>query len=360
MITKEFRQLVLDKLFKNGKMNHYCLKFSWFEDYGLVDLYNQIITNTDFLDIYNPSLRERIFYIENLYSAAQLCKYCDSNKLGYNPFKKKLHIRCNSKECRSKHSHITSTILNANLTDKQRRIKSEKISIGNSGTLESRFGKARADELKEDNRIRNIGRKLSAETINKMIHTRTGHLVSGETRKKISDANKIIHNSKEFRDKYKETYDNSRIKQSETMKRKIASGEFTPPVHNSWTHWDIKIKDGNSIKKFRSGWEGSFWVLNKHTNYEKLRIQYEYKNTIKNYIVDFIDQENKVVYEIKPDSLKTNEINKAKEDALIKWCLENKYTYIPINNGWFHENAKNIDYIQYPCLHKSMKQFLKI
>ena len=360
MITEEFRQLVLDKLFKDGKINKCATRNDWIIQRGLQELYKNILEYTNFLDSYNPSLRERIFYIENLYSNTQLCKYCNTNKLEYNICKAAFRTYCSNKECRGKHHGIMSKISLQNMTEEQRQIKAKKCSIGNSGTFESRFGKEKSDILKLKCHNRAIGKSQSQETINKRIASRSGYITSEETKRKISETNRKTHTSKEFRDKHKETYDNSRIKQSISMKKRIADGEFTPPIHNSWTHWNIKINDGNGIKKFRSGWEGSFWVLNKHTNYEKLRIQYEYNNVIKNYIVDFIDQENKIVYEIKPDSLKTIEINKVKEDALTKWCLENKYTYIPINNSWFRENAKYIDYAQYPCLHKSMKQFLKI
>lgn len=360
MITEEFRQLVLEKLFNGNRINRKCTNKDWFNNRGLLKLYNEIFEYTKFLDSYNPSLRERIFYIENLYNNVQVCKYCNTNKLEYNICKAGFRSYCSNKECRGKHHGAMSKIALNSMTDEQRQIKAKKCSVGNSGTFESRFGKEKSDILKAKGRRRMLGTIQSQETINKRILSLQGHITSEETKRKISETNRKTHTSREFRDKYKETYDNSRIKQSISMKRRIADGDFTPPVHNSWTHWDIKINDGDNVKKFRSGWEGSFWVLNKHTQYETLRIPYEYNNVIKNYIVDFIDQENKVVYEIKPDSLKTNDINKAKEEALTKWCVENNYTYKPINNSWFHENAKNIDYIQYPCLQKSMKQFLKI
>ena len=67
MITEEFRALVLDKLFKNGKIHKRATREDWIIQHELQELYKNILEHTNFLDSYNQSLRERIFYIENLY-----------------------------------------------------------------------------------------------------------------------------------------------------------------------------------------------------------------------------------------------------------------------------------------------------
>ena len=52
----------------------------------------------------------------------------------------------------------------------------------------------------------------------------------------------------------------SKIKQSKTMKSKIKNGDFTPQITNSWTHHNNKFVY-NHIN-FRSSWELLFYLLN--------------------------------------------------------------------------------------------------
>lgn len=118
----------------------------------------------------------------------------------------------------------------------------------------------------------------------------------------------------------------TRKKHSNTVKRKILNGEFTPKSNNRRTHKRLYF-DGYS---FRSSWELKFYKhkkdLGELLEYETLRIPYNYENDTKVYIVDFIDKANKKVYEIKPKSM-VDDKTKAKESALIQWALNNDYTY---------------------------------
>ncbi len=150
-------------------------------------------------------------------------------------------------------------------------------------------------------------------------------------------------------------------KQSNKMKENIAEGKFTPCVTNSWANSRCKIEIDGFEKKYRSTWEAVFQILNPTCKYEKLRIKYisPKDNEWHNYIVDFIDEVNKKVYEVKPNSTKNTEINIIKEKYLLKWCYENNYTYNQINDDWFFENAKKLDYNKYDNkINKGMKQFL--
>jgi len=150
-----------------------------------------------------------------------------------------------------------------------------------------------------------------------------------------------------------------KIKQSNTMKEKIRKGEFTPPITNSWANSKIrfKIEDEHC---FRSTWEAAFYILNPKILYEKTRIPYIHTDGIqRNYIVDFTDVENKILFEIKPDATKDLKNNINKRNAAILWCKQNGYIYKMINNDYFKENAKKINYINYPNkLKKGMEQFL--
>jgi hypothetical protein len=145
-------------------------------------------------------------------------------------------------------------------------------------------------------------------------------------------------------------------KRSDSMKKLIVSGKFTPCVTNSWCKSRVII---NNIP-FRSSWEAAFYILNERIKYEKVRIPYLNESGIqKIYIVDFVDTLNKRLFEIKPKINKHISNNILKEQAAIKWSEQNGYTYTSINDDYFYANAKKIDYTLYdPKLKVSMKQFL--
>jgi hypothetical protein len=127
-------------------------------------------------------------------------------------------------------------------------------------------------------------------------------------------------------------------KQSIGIKAAIQSGKFTPAVTNSWANSRILLNINGELKKFRSSWEAYFQLVNQSALYEKLRIPYIYNNISRNYIVDFIDIQNKILYEIKPESLKTSEMNLVKEEAAIRWAKSNGYEYRIISDDWFFKN----------------------
>jgi hypothetical protein len=159
----------------------------------------------------------------------------------------------------------------------------------------------------------------------------------------------------------KERWDILAKRQSKIMKEKIASGEFTPCVTNSWANSRCKIEIDGFEKKYRSSWDAAFQILNPMCEYEKLRIRYisPEDNDWHNYITDFIDEENKILYEIKPKGLKDTPKNKAKFEAANKWCKQNKFQFMVISNKWFIENAPKINFKAYdPKILKGMKQFL--
>jgi hypothetical protein len=146
------------------------------------------------------------------------------------------------------------------------------------------------------------------------------------------------------------------------MKKKIKDGEFTPCVTNSWAKSMCKIKHNGVVYKYRSTWEAFFQMVNVDFQYEKLRIPYTYKGIEHNYITDFIDEKNRVVYEIKPDSEIVKPKNKAKEKYATKWCSENDYRYEIISNDWFMKNYTKYKYLVYgnpdeKKLLKNLKQF---
>lgn len=144
---------------------------------------------------------------------------------------------------------------------------------------------------------------------------------------------------------------------SDSMKKLIELGKFTPCITNSWCKSRVII---NNIP-FRSSWEAVFYILNDKVEYEKIRIPYVNGDGIKKiYIVDFLDEQNKRLFEIKPKSNIHTPNNALKEQAAKKWASQNGYLYTIITDEYFYINAKKIDYNLYdPKLKASMKQFLK-
>lgn len=177
--------------------------------------------------------------------------------------------------------------------------------------------------------------------------------------KRLSESRKGKNNPRHKRSK--DDWQKSYAKQSNKMKQNIAEGKFTPCVTNSWANSRCKIEIDGFEKKYRSSWDAAFQIINPNCEYETLRIQYisPKDNKWHNYLVDFIDHDKKIVYEIKPSFFIMNDINKAKLDALNKWSLENNYCCEVISESWFKDNAKYIDYSKYDeKIKNGMSQFL--
>jgi hypothetical protein len=218
---------------------------------------------------------------------------------------------------------------------------------------------AEKEKIKTKISIKNKGRKLSVEHCEKIKERMTGkkqsdeyiqRRVEGRARggipyntpqqiEKNRESNRKTHTSEEFKQKYKEVYEASRIKISHSMKEKIKNGEFTPPITNSWTRRKAYAINKSIKKNFRSSWEAVFWLSNPNLLFEKTRIPYIFEGKQRIYITDFTDEEKKVIYEIKPDSLRDTEQNIAKFKALSDWCEKNNYTCEIIGNSWFRKNV---------------------
>ncbi len=129
-------------------------------------------------------------------------------------------------------------------------------------------------------------------------------------------------------------------KLSVIMKEKIKNGEFVPCVTNSWCRSRILYK-GNA---FRSSFEVLFKLLDTEDKllYEKTVIPYDYYGVARNYIVDFTDFDNKILYEIKPKSEINNDLNKIKENAAIKWCKNNGFVYKIITEDYLKKYKNKI------------------
>lgn len=139
-----------------------------------------------------------------------------------------------------------------------------------------------------------------------------------------------------------ETFNSMCNKNSIKMKLNIKEGKFIPNITNSWAKSRCEIsfiRNDEVINiKTRSTWEAYFQIFNPNLHYEKVIIPYLYNNIEHNYIVDFVDYENKLLYEIKPSSNKGNSIVKTKSRYGRKWSKINGYKYILITDKWFIKN----------------------
>ena len=146
---------------------------------------------------------------------------------------------------------------------------------------------------------------------------------------------------------YKES---TKLKQSKILKEKIKNGGYTPCVTNSWNRSRIFMLDNI---KFRSSWDFLFYLICKDKNikieYEKIRIPYYDVKSKRNriYITDFYDSKNKIIYEIKPESLENDLRNKNKFESAEKYAIENGMTFKIINEKYFKMcyNENIIDYV---------------
>jgi hypothetical protein len=168
--------------------------------------------------------------------------------------------------------------------------------------------------------------------------------VGQETLKRVGVINSIKMKLFNQTDKGKQNIKDRAYKTSESLRKKISNGEFTPCITNSRTHWDAKIVVGdNIIRRFRSSWEAVFWNSNKHLEFETLRIPWvDLNNKVHSYIVDFYDKDKNIIYEVKPKN--TWAAQDVKMQQIIQYCLENKIEFIWINEDNILSFINEVDF----------------
>ena len=161
---------------------------------------------------------------------------------------------------------------------------------------------------------------------------------SNETKLKISEKNSGKNNGMYG----KKMNEEQRKKHSQLMRNKILDGSFTPNTNNRNTHWESSLDE----IKYRSSWEALYKFFNPNSIYEKLRIKYSYNDEEKIYIVDFVDEINKLAIEIKPKNILKDEKSKIKIEFLREWCKENDYEIIIVDEDWLIKNI-NFNEVEY-------------
>ena len=161
-----------------------------------------------------------------------------------------------------------------------------------------------------------------------------------------SHSERMMGENNSFHKTPKETLIRVWKNQSIHMKEKIKNGLFTPCITNTWTNYESKILLNGVIKHLRSSWEAFFYLVNPHLLFEKLRIPYVDDDGVShNYIVDFIDMDKKIIYEVKPTKMKERFLNEFKEKIALEWCENNEYKYEVISESWFLINYPKYKYL---------------
>jgi hypothetical protein len=170
-----------------------------------------------------------------------------------------------------------------------------------------------------------IGKKITEAKL-KFFQTERGKEVATLVGKKNSENTKNFYKTESG----KKIRKAASVKQSITMKNKISKGEFTPPITNSFTHWDaVLYLEDNTTKRFRSSWEACVWLSNSHLKYESSECRTKIQSDGKVYVADFFDEKNKILYEIKPKSFFLKQSKKI--DAIIEHAKLNGYKFVWIN-----------------------------
>lgn len=135
--------------------------------------------------------------------------------------------------------------------------------------------------------------------------------------------------------------DEHRTAKSRLIKSRIASGEWTPHIHNSRTHRDCKWQN----MSYRSSWEAMYASLNPTHEYETVRIQYiDDIGNPSTYIVDFVDRANQQLVEIKPSTKMSDSRTQLKFLAAHHWCEKNDFTFVVLTEEYFVCNWNRIPF----------------
>lgn len=142
---------------------------------------------------------------------------------------------------------------------------------------------------------------------------------------------------------------------STTMKARIKSGDITPNVQNSRTHWQVTYQG----KRFRSSWEAAWFALNQHYEYETKRISYWINGVEKIYIVDFYDPATNTLVEVKPAEHTYGEVFEAKKLWAERWAGENNGKYVVVTQQYLKDNMSQLLSSDLPDEVKSKIQGIK-
>ncbi len=338
--------------YKAGTCRHDDL---WYVKKDLLSLRQFIFNYTAYLDKFLPSFHLRLLCLKIGLTEAPICMYCDD--LCWPAFfQSTFRKTCKRKECISRKKSETSTLIHKSFSIQRRAEISKKIGLSNSVSYETRHGKEKADLLKQKISLFSKKRKQSILEKQKRVQTRKENNKnacrswhSDKTKKLISNSNKLSREDPNYKIIHKENIEKGRKKQSETMKKKILEGSFTPNSDNWKRSVTLHINACDKKLRFRSRWEAIFYLVKLYEGdelqYETIRVPYIYENKQLIYIIDFLSSNQKDVFEVRPKSRQTADKEIYKFSAAKKWCeLHNKVFYI-IDEDWFSLNKEKIEKI---------------
>jgi len=383
-LTQSNNKLAKQRKNKKKPLNRHLIRWLLTTNYSNETNIDVLGTNTQGITVWDYLGRNYIKFKRH-------CKYCDS--LFEVPFDNLTKHHCNNKNCVQLYRHNYYKIknkmearelnnkwfeLNKSMHYKKANVEIKKF-MKHPSDFTKIFNHMGDEQIIIDGWNFNIVNNSSAlllfleENINE-IHWK--HLVYTQCKNCKKIANKDISLKKEYKKQfcshkcyidykisnpqkfiYKES---TKLKQSLLIKQKILDGSFTPCTTNSWCRSRVYY---DKIA-FRSSWEVLFYLLNQYDSnlqYEKLRIPYSLNSTEYIYIVDFIDNITKNVFEIKPNSEKDTIKNRAKKESLLNWCIQHEYTYNLITEDYFLKQEISLEIrnvINKLNLDAKLKQFL--
>jgi len=161
-----------------------------------------------------------------------------------------------------------------------------------------------------------------------------GEMYRLSSKKRIFCSHSCYYEAFKHPDLYTRDYpQEARDRQSTFMKNRILSGDFIVAKNG---YINCRIYYNNN--KYRSTWDFMFHILNPTFEYETVIIPYQIDNTYKNYITDYYDNINSIIYEVKPSNQIDNKVVKAKERYTIEYCEQNNLKYEFITETYFKNN----------------------
>lgn len=347
--------------FKAGTCNNDDV---WYSKRALLDLRAFIIYETSFLDLFsNVDYKLRMLYFKLGLKSEKICKFCKNLCLP-NYFKSNFKETCCEKKCLKLQKSFFSEKMHKEFSEEKKKLIAKKIGFSNSGTFNEKFGIEKSNILKEKITNSNKKRIQTAEEKAKRVSSRRINNIqwhSEKTKSLISLKNKITHGSAYYKEKHVESRIKSKQKQSETMKRKIESGNFTPNSNNWKRSVLLKLNIDEEALTFRSKWEAVFYLVNLENSnkllFEFIRIPYYYENKEHIYIVDFVDLNKNKIFEVRPKCRQNLPKEKEKFLSAKHWAIKNNFEFILIDEDWFVENRLLIE--ETLKQHQEIKERLK-
>ena len=336
----------------NGKFNAGTCNNTdeWYFNRDLLDLRDLVMHQTSFLDLYSSiEYKLRMLYFKLDLNSAKICKFCINLCL---PIYGKSSFRqtCCEKACLKLQKSFNSEKMHKGFSEEKKKLIAKKIGFANSGTFDEKFGIQKSNILKKkisDNskkRIQTLEEKAK-RVASRRCNNKEWH--SEKTKCLISLKNQITHSSTDYKEKHAESRIKSRQKQSETMKRKIESGNFTPNSNNWRRSVSFKLNIDEEEHTFRSKWEAIFYLMNLENSnkllFEFIRIPYCYENKEHIYIVDFVDINKNKIFEVRPKCRQNLPKEKEKFLSAMSWATKNNFEFILIDEDWFSENKLLIE-----------------